>query len=249
MGSPYQYVFRRREVKYLLTPEQLDAVRAEMAPHMRPDEHGLSTLCNVYFDTPDHLLIRRSLEHPLYKEKLRVRSYGVASPDGPAFVEIKKKYRRTVYKRRVATTERQAMACLTGGEEALVPGQIAREVGFCLERYRPLVPSVHLSYEREAFFGRDDREFRITFDDVILWRDHDLSLTAGVYGEPLLPEGRVLMEVKAGGAYPMWASAMLSEHGIFPARFSKYGLAYQRMEARRRGAGAGGTTVAAGRCA
>ena len=205
----YQYVFQRHEVKYLLTDQQLTHVRQGMAARMRPDEHGRSTLCNVYVDTPDRLLIRRSLEHPLYKEKLRVRSYGVARPDSPAFVELKKKYRHVVYKRRVATTERQARAYLAG-TATLPAGQIAREIDFCLSRYETLVPSVQLSYEREAFFDRDDRAFRVTFDQNVLWRDRDLALTSAIYGEPLLPPGRTLMEVKAGGAFPLWMAALLS---------------------------------------
>ena len=224
----YQLVFKRREVKYLVSRDDLDRLKQAMAEHMRPDEHGRSTLCNVYLDTPDHLLIRRSLEHPLYKEKLRVRSYGVAGPDSPAFIEIKKKYESTVYKRRVATTQQAARDYLLGGVR-LPDSQVVREIDFLLERYANLRPAVFLSYEREAFFATDDREFRITFDDNVLWRDRDVSLAAGIGGEALLPEGRVLMEVKAGGAYPLWATRMLSEFRLYPGTFSKYGRAYGRI--------------------
>ncbi len=224
----YQLVFKRREVKYLVRKDSMDRLKEAMLQRMRPDEHGRSTLCNVYLDTPDHLLIRRSLEHPLYKEKLRVRSYGIARPDSAVFIEIKKKYRSTVYKRRVATTQREAREYLLGGKR-LPDNQVVREIDFCLQRYAGLAPAVFLSYEREAFFDRDDREFRITFDDNVLWRDRDVSLTSGVAGEPLLPEGHVLMEVKAGGSYPLWASHMLADFQLYPATFSKYGRAYGRM--------------------
>ena len=224
----YQLVFKRREVKYLVPRSDVDQLKEAMLQRMRPDEHGRSTLCNVYLDTPDHLLIRRSLEHPLYKEKLRVRSYGVAGPDTAAFIEIKKKYRSTVYKRRVATTQHEARDYLLGGKH-LPDNQVVREIDFFRARYTNLEPTVFLSYEREAFFACDDREFRITFDDNVLWRDWDVSLTGGIGGEELLPEGRILMEVKAGGAYPLWASHMLAEFQLYPASFSKYGRAYGRM--------------------
>ena len=98
-----------------------------------------------------------------------------------------------------------------------------------MERYATLEPAVFLSYEREAFFACDDREFRITFDDNVLWRDQNVSLAGGIGGEELLPEDRVLMEVKAGGAYPLWASHMLANFQLYPASFSKYGRAYGRQ--------------------
>ena len=224
----YQLVFKRREVKYLVRRNDVARLKDTMLQRMRPDEHGRSTLCNVYFDTPDHLLICRSLEHPLYKEKLRVRSYGVAGPDSAAFIEIKKKYRSTVYKRRVATTQREAHDYLLGGKR-LPDSQVVREIDFLMERYANLEPAVFLSYEREAFFACDDRKFRITFDDNVLWRDQNVSLTDGIGGEELLPEDRVLMEVKAGGAYPLWASHMLADFQLYPASFAKYGRAYGRQ--------------------
>lgn len=224
----YQLVFKRREVKYLVRRNDVARLKETMLQRMRPDEHGRSTLCNVYFDTPNHLLIRRSLEHPLYKEKLRVRSYDVAGPDSAAFIEIKKKYRSTVYKRRVATTQREAHDYLLEGKR-LPDSQVVREIDFLMERYANLEPAVFLSYEREAFFACDDRKFRITFDDNVLWRDQNVSLTDGIGGEELLPEDRVLMEVKAGGAYPLWASHMLADFQLYPASFSKYGRAYGRQ--------------------
>lgn len=224
----YQLVFKRHEVKYLLTDRQVALVRDEMGRRMRPDEYGRSTLCNLYFDTPSYLLIRTSLDHPLYKEKLRVRSYGVAGACDPAFVEIKKKCKAVVYKRRLCTTRDLAMSYMSGTAE-LPDSQIAHELGFALRRYEGLAPRVFLSYEREAFFDRENRDFRITFDTNVLWRDYDLSLGAGVYGESILPVGATLMEVKAGGSYPLWVCSFLSRNGIFPARFSKYGTAYRIM--------------------
>lgn len=68
-------IFKRHELKYLVSAEQREFIESEFARYMIPDEHGESTICNIYYDTPDFRLIRRSLEKPVYKEKLRLRSY------------------------------------------------------------------------------------------------------------------------------------------------------------------------------
>ena len=92
--------FERREVKYLISAEQRRDIMKLVEEYMKPDEFGRSAICSVYYDTPDMLLIRRSLDRPVYKEKLRVRSYGPVSGDKKVFVELKKKYNGVVYKRR-----------------------------------------------------------------------------------------------------------------------------------------------------
>lgn len=221
-----QTIFKRYELKYLITKAQQQQIKRRMAAYMQPDAYGRSTICNIYFDTPSFLLIRRSIEKPVYKEKLRLRSYGVATSEATTFVELKKKYQDVVYKRRVALPEQEAMAYLTG-EHHPADTQIVREIDYARSYYRPLQPAVFLSYEREAFYARDDRDFRVTFDETILWRDTDLSLCAGVGGSPLLREGQVLMEIKTGAAIPLWMSALLSENHIYKTSFSKYGSAYQ----------------------
>ena len=228
-----QMVFKRAEVKYMLTKEQQGIIKEAMQEHMIPDIHGRNVTCSLYFDTPDFLLIRRSMEHPMYKEKLRLRSYGVAEPDTTVFVELKKKYDSIVYKRRIAMTEEESERFLLHHEQ-VKDTQISREIAYCMERYPGLAPAVMLSYQREAFYAKDDHEFRMTFDDTILWRDHHLSLKDGIFGEPILPDDRVLLEVKTGGAIPMWLVKVLSENHIYKTSFSKYGTAYrtifQRME-------------------
>ena len=50
----YETVFQRYELKYLLTREQRQAVLRAMEPYMRPDPHGKTTICNLYFDTADY---------------------------------------------------------------------------------------------------------------------------------------------------------------------------------------------------
>lgn len=226
-----QSIFKRYEMKYMLTKSQYIKLKELLLKYAKEDEHGKSTVCSLYFDTPDYLLIRRSLEKPLYKEKLRLRSYGVASSGSEVFVELKKKYKGVVYKRRVEMTNAQAMKFLLGQEKEK-DTQIIREIEYCFERYNGLEPACLLTYERRAYYGRDDHEFRITFDRNILWRDYDLNLHSGIYGEPILDENQVLMEVKVAENMPMWMVDFLSENKIYKTSFSKYGTAYQTMKKR-----------------
>ena len=225
----YQNTFKRYELKYLLTKEQKEIIQKAMIPYMKGDEYGRSTICNIYFDTPDSLLIRRSLEKPVYKEKLRVRSYGRAKHESTVFVELKKKYKSVVYKRRISTTEREAMQYLCAGIPLAKQSQITEEIDYVCELYRNLQPAVFLSYEREAFYGMEDGELRITFDENILWRNEDISLCSQVYGNSILEPGYCLMEIKIAGAMPLWLAQLLAEHHIYQTSFSKYGCAYKDM--------------------
>ena len=137
-------IFQRREVKYLLDAQQRTMVEDAFRSHMVPDEHGESTICNVYYDTPDYRLIRTSLEKPVYKEKLRMRSYGPAEAEGTVFLELKKKYKGVVYKRRVELKQRQAELYMQGG--LVLPGdsQIGREIDWFCAFYRDLRPAAEL---------------------------------------------------------------------------------------------------------
>lgn len=224
--SGIQSCFKRYEKKYMLTPEQYRAMILGMAFHMRPDEHPRYTIGNVYFDTADYALIRTSLEKPEYKEKLRVRSYGVPGDDGLAFVEIKKKFDGVVYKRRVTMTAREADAWLCGGRPPR-DSQISREIDWFMQFYQP-VPAVYIAYDREAYAGIENSELRITFDRNLRWRDYDVDLRAGDHGNPILGDDQILMEIKIPGTAPLWLAHLLSENHIVSTSFSKYGAYYKQ---------------------
>lgn len=225
----YQAVFKRYEKKFMLTLEQKEALLKVMEGHMKLDEYGQSTIRNIYFDTDDYLLIRRSIEKPEYKEKLRIRSYKKATPDSETFVEIKKKFQKIVYKRRISLPEQEAMNWIAGKGECHKDCQITDEIAYFLDHYRGLKPAVFLSYDREAYFCEERKDFRVTFDCNILARTENISLEEDPYGESLLPEGKVLMELKCAGGYPMWMVKFLSENHIYKTSFSKYGTAYKQM--------------------
>lgn len=225
----YQAVFQRYELKYLLTREQKAAVLAAMEPHMALDRYGRTTIRNIYFDTDSYRLIRRSIERPVYKEKLRIRSYQRVTPDGTVFVELKKKFDSVVYKRRLSLPETEALDWVCGKAHCAQHTQISDEIDYFMGYYETLHPVVFLSYEREAYFCREGGDFRVTFDENILCRQEELSLEAGIWGTPLLDEGMALMEIKCSGGIPLWMSHVLAQEHIYKTSFSKYGTAYEKM--------------------
>ena len=225
-----QMTFKRYEIKYMLTKAQAADLKKAMEGHLALDQFGHSTIRNLYFDTDTFRLVRRSIEKPMYKEKLRVRSYQQAENDSPVFVELKKKFDGVVYKRRLALPHREAMDALEGGEKLPAEGQIAREIEAFRSVYgETLLPRMALSYEREAFFPVDGVDFRLTLDENILWRTEYLDLGSSCWGSRLIAPNQVLMELKTPGGLPLWMVHFLSEHQIRQISFSKYGAAYAQM--------------------
>lgn len=226
----FQTVFKRYEIKFLISGEQREALIAEMRRHMmKPDRYGHSTICNLYYDTDNYRLARRSEEKPVYKEKLRLRSYGRAEPNSIVFAELKKKYHSVVYKRRLALPESEASEWLRGGASPRIHTQIEQEIEYFLEYYGTLEPRLFLSYEREAFFDSGGSDFRVTLDENLLARTDRLSLCEKPGGMPLLDPRQVIMELKTSGALPLWMTSFLTSNRIFKASFSKYGAAYRNI--------------------
>lgn len=218
-----QMVFKRYEIKYQLTDAQRERLEREMDAHMVPDAYGPSTVRNIYYDTPSHLLARRSAEHPYYKEKIRVRSYKEANEDTPVFLELKKKCDGIVYKRRCTLPMSDANALLMG--ERAPRTQIEREIAFSAGRYEGLAPAMFVAYDREAFYACDDHEFRMTFDRAIRCRWKDVTLAGSTAGHLLTPHDQNLLEVKCAAGMPLWLVDFLSAEGIYKGSFSKYGAA------------------------
>ncbi|SFG97610.1 VTC domain-containing protein [Desulfotomaculum arcticum] len=225
--AQYQKVFKRYEKKYLMDEQQYQALKKFLQGRMTVNQFGSNTICNIYFDTPDYRLIRASIEKPVYKEKLRLRSYGVPKKEDTVFVELKKKYKGIVYKRRVPMTLQETEQYLLRGKQPNKSGQILKEIGWFLDFYQPIIPKVYIAYDRIAMCSSENTELRITFDTNIRWRESILDLARGVWGNTLLEEGQHLMEIKILGSMPIWLSKGLTEIGIFPASYSKYGNCYK----------------------
>ena len=221
-------VMSRYEMKYLLTAEQARFFRRRLSEHMRPDEYGRTTIASLYYDTPDARLIRTSLERPPFKEKIRLRSYGLATDDSPVYLELKRKASGIVYKRRVATTVPGAEAFFAGTGPAGADGQIERELTYFRDLYRDLAPAFLILYDRTAFV-QPGSDLRVTIDERPRYRTDDLDLRVSLDGIPLLPDGTCILEIKVQGAVPLWLTAILSEGAIYKTSFSKVGEAYKRQ--------------------
>ena len=236
----YQAVFKRYELKYMITAEQKARILKAMQPYMEPDRFGRSTVRNIYFDTDDFILARHSIAKPDFKEKLRIRCYAKADADSTVFVELKRKFDGVVYKRRIGLREADAMKWMARVNDPqlsdrLAAGspQVTSEIEYFKASYSGLKPVLYLAYDREAYrmkSGAVDSdggtEFRVTFDSNIRCREGDLTLRSEAYGTEMLKEGMFLMELKCPGAIPLWMTAILSQGHIYKTSFSKYGTAY-----------------------
>ena len=234
-------VFSRVEQKYLLSQNDVDNLLPLLNRYMSSDVFNKDGKCypisNLYFDTPSDELIVKSLEKPVYKEKLRLRSYGqVKDFSETVFLEIKKKFEGVVYKRRTPFTLKEAYDFIENGmvpakekSDTKINLQVLAEIKDLMKRYS-LSPKVFISYERLAFFSKVDTDFRLTLDKNIITRREDLKLESPVYGEKLLQEGQWLMEAKAFKSFPLWFAHFLSERKINQTSFSKYGNEFKKYK-------------------
>ena len=222
----FKDVFQRIEVKYLLDDMQYTELRRRLEGMAEVDSYGKTSILNIYFDTSDYKLIERSLEKPIYKEKLRLRTYGVADDDTNAFIEIKKKYKGIVYKRRISMPYAKALDYLVDGKRPDKRSQISDEIDYFLKYYKGIRPAMAISYDRIAMAGIEDPDLRITFDTNIRWRTDKLSLKEGNVGKDILLPGQHLMELKIAGAMSMELARILDELNIRKTSFSKYGKGY-----------------------
>ena len=225
----YQAVFQRHELKYILTKEQKESILQAIQPYMSLDQYGRTTIQNIYFDTENYRLIRRSIEKPDYKEKIRIRRYANHNTDNLVFVELKKKYQKVVYKRRLSMSEEKAMRWLTGESFCEIDSQIAREIDYFIHYYERLYPTLFLSYEREAYYCKEGTDFRITFDENVRCRQEFMTFQKPANGVPILENNKTLMELKCSGGMPLWMAEILSREKIYKTSFSKYGTAYRNL--------------------
>lgn len=221
-------VFRRIEKKYLLNIEQYQMLMERIKDYIELDTYDYSTICNIYFDTDDYLLVNRSIEKPIYKEKIRLRSYGIPKKDSKVFLEIKKKYKGIVGKRRISISLKDFYKYFETGKYPDTNTQIMNEIDYCFKFYN-LRPKVFLAYDRHSYRSISDKNFRLTFDQNIRSRTDNLYLEKGDAGTLLLDNGEYIMEVKTLGAFPLWFVNALSNLKIYPTSFSKYGNVYKKQ--------------------
>ena len=223
----------RVEMKYILTPAQTAFLTEKLRGHMEVDQYGLTSIASLYYDTPDHRLVRASLEKPPFKEKIRLRSYGIATEETPVFLELKRKAEGTVYKRRVRTTIPLVREFFEGGGDIFAGTQINSELKAFRDHYQTLVPVCLIIYERTAY-REPDSDLRLTIDADPRYRTENLNLVTNMDGIPLLPPGYGVLEIKVQDAMPLWLAKILSEGAVYKDRFSKYGEAYKQQMCRCR---------------
>lgn len=216
---------KRMEKKYLLSTEQFQKLMPTILQYMKLDQYGLQTICNVYYDTPDYRLIQESITKPVFKEKFRLRSYGRATADTEIFVEMKRKFKREVYKRRAVLPLHTAEQFMKTNLMTINPSQELREIRYMNRLYR-LEPKAYIAYEREAYYGLECKDLRITFDRNLRGRYSQLTLSAPSHGTPIQPKDTILMEIKVPYAAPLWMAEAFSKLKIYPTSFSKYGTYY-----------------------
>ena len=219
---------KRYEVKYILSESQVSQLIESLKGHMEIDDYGLTSIASLYYDTPDYRLIRTSIEKPEFKEKIRLRSYGLATEKSTLFLELKRKAYGIVYKRRVPTKQIAVDKFFNYEGDICADGQIAREISYFRNYYKELVPSCLIIYDRTAYFEKDG-DLRLTIDFNPRYRVTDLNLTTSMEGISLLPKGYAILEIKVQEAMPLWLTSILSKYEMYKGSFSKYGEAYKQQ--------------------
>ena len=224
----YIETFKRIEKKFILNKNQYENLLEKIKPYMQLDEYGLTTICNQYFDDDMFNLTRTSIDKPIYKEKLRLRSYGTPTSDTKCFLEIKKKYKGIVYKRRIGAPLHEIEEYLNNSTfpPSCDNKQILKEIDYFI-KFHSCVPKVFLAYDRMAFYGKQDKTFRMTIDANIRSRTNSIDLKNGDIGK-ILQKDMFILEVKVQGAFPLWLTNILTELEIYPTSFSKIGEVYKK---------------------
>ncbi|MDR3263288.1 MAG: polyphosphate polymerase domain-containing protein [Clostridiales bacterium] len=223
-------IFRRIEKKYAVPTSRYPELLERLKEHFFEDEYGIQPIHNIYFDTQNDGIIRRSLEKPVFKEKMRLRSYGIADENTVVYAELKKKYDGTVYKRRIKLKYSEAKKYLTANGEAAsgADGQIKREIDY-FAAHNAVMPKIFIAYDRIALKEKNNGAARITFDFNIRYRFDKLTLGAPHPNLRFDNGDFYIMEIKSPLALPLWLTALLSEQRLFPVSFSKYGKIFEKV--------------------
>ena len=222
-------IFKRVEKKYLLTEEQYKSLLKETEEHLEKDKYFKSTICNVYFDTDNYDFIVESLEKPTYKLKVRLRSYDIPDLNDKVFLEIKNKYKGVVGKRRVKISLQEFYDYLNSNKFPDCDKQIMSEIDYLFKKYN-LKAKQYIAYDRESYYDKDNKNFRITFDQNLRSRNEDLKLEYGDAGKLHFKDNIYIMELKTLDALPLWFTKVINELKIYPTSFSKYGKIYIKKQ-------------------
>jgi len=218
-------IFKRVEQKYLLTEEQYLSLQDLIDRYFLPDNYYFNKIYNLYFDNDNYDNIINSIEKPKYKAKIRLRSYGEATQDEYLFLEMKQKYKGTVYKRRINLTLKEFNEYMNDGTFPKKKKQIMKEIDYHI-KYHKLHPAIFVAYDRYSYYSKEDDNFRITFDYNLRGRTNNLKLQDTKENKMYFDQNMYIMEVKCLYALPLWFIRELSKLKIYPSSFSKVGNIY-----------------------
>ena len=219
-------VFNRIEQKYVLTKEEYQELFKRIESHLEKDKYFQSKICNLYFDNDNNDLIINSIDKPIFKEKIRLRSYSVPDLNDIVFLELKGKYKDIVFKRRLEIVLDDFYKYLkTGIINSKYNNQVMKEIDYVIKKFK-LKPKLFIGYDRLSYYDKDNINFRVTFDYDLRSREDELRLELGDNGN-LYNKSIYIMEVKSLNAMPLWFTKILSDMKIYPRSFSKYGEIYK----------------------
>ena len=233
--------FKRIEKKYIVDKEDLDRLLEDLREYLVEDDFPNSSITNIYFDTEDFQVIRDSIAKKNEREKIRMRTYATdPKPSSQVFLELKKKDAQGIgHKFRLATNLGDIQIFMGNGDTVHVPSenkQLVDELSQLRDKYQGLDARMYIFYnrfslkEKHTIKKQPQTKIRITIDQNLTYRDYDVDILSGVYGNKLVGEGKVVMEIKTPGEQPLWLKTILEKHGIEPKSFSKYGTAYRKSQ-------------------
>ena len=214
-------IIDRCEQKYFLSNEQYENFINKIVEKLIEDQYFKETIYNLYFDNDKYELINKSLDKPLYKEKIRLRSYEIVNNDSLVFLEIKKKYNSHTNKRRIIIKYKDYLDYIEKGIIPNCDNQIMKEIDYCFKNYH-LKPKLKVRYDRLSYYLKEDEKFRITFDNNVRYCFDNLNFREFANDELLFRDGYI-MEFKTFNGIPLWLNKILSELKIYPTSFSKVG--------------------------
>jgi len=224
--------FNRIEKKYVISINQYNSLKAAVIANLNIDDNsseGEYNVSNIYYDTIDSLIIKKSVSKPKFKEKLRLRAYGHVSDDKLLYMEIKKKVNGSVNKRRTKITKQEADYIIESHQLPNIKPyhnlQVLKEILYHITKYN-VVPKLFVSYDREAYSTKNDVNLRITFDTNIITRRNYLDFKHGNFGDNLLDHNHKVLEIKSNNNLPLWLIESLNENKIYESGFSKYGAEF-----------------------
>lgn len=237
-----QEIFKRFELKYLLTQAEYRALRQEILPHMTYDTYGdpegKYNIISLYYESADKVIYHETMNKLRFRQKLRLRVYDNVTLEDNSFIEIKQKFKNVVNKRRSILPLKDAYRLLAQpyDEELIATAnasnqQILREALHFKDLY-DLNPATVVSYDRQAFSGirENEQDLRVTFDYNLMCRANDLAVENGPDGLHFVDQDLVILEVKVSNSVPFWLSRILSDFNFSRQGFSKFCTSIDLLE-------------------